>query len=103
MNREFLEEIADFCALLSQKTKKIITQYYRKDIHIEMKADETPVSIADKELESLLRQCIKEKYPHHGIIGEEWGNEREDAEFVWVLDPIDGTKSFYVVCLYLEV
>ena len=41
-----------------------------------------------------MRRLIRAKFPQHGIVGEEFGNEREDAEYVWVLDPIDGTKSF---------
>lgn len=61
---------------------------------VETKADASPVTIADRGAEELLRNLIAQKFPTHGIIGEELGNERADAEFVWVLDPIDGTKSF---------
>jgi len=61
---------------------------------VEHKADQSPVTQADRGAEALLREKIKAKFPTHGIIGEELGNEREDADFVWVLDPIDGTKSF---------
>lgn len=53
-----------------------------------------PVTIADREAEAVLRSLIEVAYPDHGIIGEEFGRVREDAEFVWVIDPIDGTKSF---------
>jgi len=63
-------------------------------LSIEFKADESPVTAADKGAETLLRSLISKKFPSHGIIGEELGNDRSDAEFVWVLDPIDGTKSF---------
>ena len=52
------------------------------------------MTIADQETEALIRQKIEETYPDHGIYGEEYGAVRTDAEFVWVLDPIDGTKSF---------
>lgn len=61
---------------------------------VETKADTSPVTVADRGAEQLLRQLIGQKFPTHGIIGEELGNDRPDAEFVWVLDPIDGTKSF---------
>lgn len=61
---------------------------------VETKADASPVTVADRGAEELLRKRIAQKFPAHGIIGEEFGNERADAEFVWVLDPIDGTKSF---------
>ena len=53
-----------------------------------------PVTEADRAAEAVMRRLIKANFPQHGIVGEEFGNEREDAEYVWVLDPIDGTKSF---------
>jgi histidinol phosphatase-like enzyme (inositol monophosphatase family) len=52
------------------------------------------VTVADREAEAAMREVIGAVYPHHGVLGEEHGRERLDAEFVWVLDPIDGTKSF---------
>lgn len=61
---------------------------------VETKADASPVTIADRGAEELLRRLIGKKFPSHGLIGEELGSDRADAEFVWVLDPIDGTKSF---------
>ena len=61
---------------------------------VETKADQSPVTAADRGAEDLMRRGIAKKFPAHGIIGEEFGSERADAEFVWVLDPIDGTKSF---------
>jgi histidinol-phosphatase len=53
-----------------------------------------PVTAADRAAEQAMRTLIRQKFPAHGIIGEEFGAERSDAEYVWVLDPIDGTKSF---------
>src|SRR5690606_35371132 len=61
---------------------------------VEHKSDDSPVTLADRGAEELLRRLIAQTYPDHGVIGEELGNDRPDAEFVWVLDPIDGTKSF---------
>jgi histidinol phosphatase-like enzyme (inositol monophosphatase family) len=53
-----------------------------------------PVTAADRGAEAAMRRLINETYPEHGIVGEEFGSERVDSEFVWVLDPIDGTRSF---------
>ncbi|MBW7894151.1 MAG: histidinol-phosphatase [Opitutaceae bacterium] len=64
------------------------------ELAVETKADATPVTAADRGAEAVLRKLIKAKFPAHGIIGEEHGSENADAAFVWVLDPIDGTKSF---------
>jgi myo-inositol-1(or 4)-monophosphatase len=68
--------------------------YGHRGLAVEAKADQTPVTAADRGAEELMRGLIKKRYPDHGIIGEEFGSERPDAEFVWMLDPIDGTKSF---------
>ncbi len=66
----------------------------RPDVAVEIKGDLTPVTAADRGAEELLRRMIQARFPAHGILGEEFGPERTDAEFVWVLDPVDGTKSF---------
>lgn len=63
-------------------------------VAVETKADNSPVTAADRGAEELMRGLIAKAFPTHGIIGEELGSDRPDAEWVWVLDPIDGTKSF---------
>ncbi len=67
-------------------------------VDIEIKADQTPVTAADRGAEELMRAMIAQRFPSHGVLGEEYGADRADAEFVWVLDPIDGTKSFATAC-----
>src|SRR6266853_2291299 len=74
-----------------------IKPFFRTSLGIEDKSCGgafDPVTAADRAAEQAMRTLIREKFPAHGIIGEEFGAERADAEFVWVLDPIDGTKSF---------
>jgi histidinol phosphatase-like enzyme (inositol monophosphatase family) len=66
----------------------------RKDLKVDLKSDRSPVTEADTGAEELMRGLIAKRFPGHGILGEERGAERADAEFVWVLDPIDGTRSF---------
>jgi myo-inositol-1(or 4)-monophosphatase len=66
----------------------------RPDVAVELKGDLTPVTAADRGAEELMRRMIRERFPDHGVLGEEFGPERTDAEWVWVLDPVDGTKSF---------
>jgi myo-inositol-1(or 4)-monophosphatase len=89
-----------FLSLLPQATeisKEVSRRFFKKpldQIGMISKADASPVTAADLEIESKLRDLIAKNYPEHGIIGEEHGNTNTDAEFVWVLDPIDGTKSF---------
>ncbi|MFT3868287.1 MAG: histidinol-phosphatase [Nibricoccus sp.] len=84
-----------FLIELAEKSGDFIRPFFANpSLAVEFKADESPVTAADKGAEKLLRALIAEKFPSHGVIGEEFGNDRPDAEFVWVLDPIDGTKSF---------
>ena len=89
-----LDELKKFCRLLADETGKIIRQYYRTNISIETKSDESPVTIADKKSEEKMRELIMKEYSAHGIIGEEFGEYNTGAEYKWILDPIDGTKSF---------
>ena len=79
---------------LADRAGEIQRRYFRSPVSVETKADDSPVTIADREAEAVMRELIAAAYPDHGILGEEHGRERIDAEFVWVLDPIDGTKSF---------
>ena len=79
---------------LAELARPILQKYYRSDIGVEDKSDSTPVTLADRAAEAAMRQHIHQSCPGHGIKGEEYGDETIDADFVWVLDPIDGTKSF---------
>lgn len=79
---------------MADAAASITLSYFRTNLSVDDKADESPVTRADRETEAALRRMINDAYPDHGIIGEEYGSENEDAEYVWVLDPIDGTISF---------
>jgi len=71
-----------------------ILKWFRAEYRVEEKADKSPVTIADKNAEEILRRRIMADFPHCGIIGEEFGNENPTAEWTWTIDPIDGTRSF---------
>ncbi|MCG6886518.1 MAG: inositol-phosphate phosphatase [Proteobacteria bacterium] len=71
-----------------------ILRYYRGDFEVELKSDQTPVTIADRRAEEIIREILLTEFPDHGFYGEEGGKEQEDAEYLWLVDPIDGTKSF---------
>ena len=88
------EEFSKFVNSLADDASKTSMHYFRKKIEIEIKDDESPVTLADKETEQVLRESIRKEYPDHGILGEEYENEKIDSEFLWVLDPIDGTRSY---------
>ena len=84
----------DLARRLTEVSRPILKRYYRQKLDIIDKADESPVTKADRECEAALRETINATFPDHGIFGEEFGAERADAEHVWVLDPLDGTRSF---------
>lgn len=69
-------------------------KYFNKSFDVERKADDSPVTVADREAETIMRDAIEKQFPEHGIIGEEHGNKNEESPVQWILDPIDGTKSF---------
>lgn len=74
--------------------EEIIKRYYRAAIGIRLKEDQTPVTIADVEAEQTIKRVLQNAFPDHGFYGEETGKDRPDAEYIWLVDPIDGTKSF---------
>jgi inositol-phosphate phosphatase / L-galactose 1-phosphate phosphatase / histidinol-phosphatase len=88
----------DACAQLAEKladaVRPVVLSHFRAGVDYQVKADTSPVTVADKEAEATMRRLIAEACPDHGILGEEHGADHLDARFVWVLDPIDGTKSF---------
>lgn len=89
------EEFDAFTAALCQETEKLILAYFDSpDLEVLSKSDDTPVTAADRETEQLIRKAIAARYPSHGIMGEEFGQVNEAASYQWVIDPIDGTKSF---------
>lgn len=89
------EEFKSFVTELARESGDFIRPLFRqRSVAVETKADQSPVTIADRGAEQLMRARIAQRFPTHGIVGEEFGSERADAEFVWVLDPVDGTKAF---------
>jgi fructose-1,6-bisphosphatase/inositol monophosphatase family enzyme len=96
----FYQEIINFSKELCDIASAVSKKYYRlKDQEILQeitKEDQSPVTIADREIEQKIRQAIMKKYPDHGIIGEEFGDYQSDAQYLWIIDPIDGTSSFIV-------
>lgn len=88
------QETINFSNQIANIAGEISKKYFHQKINSQKKADNSPVTIADQEIEKILRTKIQKKFPNHGIIGEEFGESNTNAEFVWVIDPIDGTKAF---------
>ncbi len=73
---------------------EVVRRYYQKNLAVQVKADKSPVTQADVETEQIIRQMIAARHPAHGFYGEETGSQGLDAEYLWLVDPIDGTKAF---------
>jgi histidinol-phosphatase len=87
-------ELVEFTGSMATAAANCTNSYFRHPIDIMTKQDQSPVTKADQETELLLREMISENFPTHGILGEEHGSEGLDRDDLWVIDPIDGTKSF---------
>ncbi len=88
------DEFLAFAHELADLARRITLHYFRHPLGIKHKADNTPVTVADRTTEQLLRDKIDEHYPQHGIIGEEQGSKASQGAYEWIVDPIDGTKNF---------
>lgn len=100
MTRVTASHYAEFLAAahdLADASGRAILPYFRRRIAVDNKAKDgsfDPVTAADKAAERVISKLISARFPDHGIVGEEFGNKRGDARFKWVIDPIDGTRSF---------
>lgn len=92
-----MEQMSPFLQTALQaaaEAAEIARYYYCRNVKVEMKEDRSPVTVADVECERRIRAIISARFADHGFYGEETGQEKPDAEYLWLVDPIDGTKSF---------
>ena len=94
MTPDELDHLLAIALAVSKAARPVPLRYFRRPLEVTTKADESPVTVADRETEQVMRAVLAERAPGHGILGEEHGREGLDRRFVWVLDPIDGTRSF---------
>jgi histidinol phosphatase-like enzyme (inositol monophosphatase family) len=84
----------DFAIQTARLAGETALRYFKSGIGFDRKSDDSPVTVADREVEEFIRQRIKERFPDDGVVGEEYGTEASASDRIWVIDPIDGTKSF---------
>ncbi len=89
-----MNELAEFSEALARSAAPEAMSWFRRPMTVESKPDLSPVTIADRRMEAAIRARINRRWPDHGIFGEEHGQENLDRENIWVVDPIDGTRSF---------
>ena len=91
-----MQEFIALANMLADAAGEIVQTYYRQPFDVERKGDDSPVTIADRAVETRLREIIEDARPQDGILGEEFGKKESQSGLTWVLDPIDGTKSFMI-------
>jgi histidinol-phosphatase len=89
-----IKELTDVAAELAYVAGRRTLAHFNAGVAVDYKGDNTPVTIADKEAETVIRELLARFFPTHSILGEEHGKTAGDPDYVWIVDPIDGTKSF---------
>ncbi len=104
-----LKHMLEFATEIAFQAGQLTLAYFQTGTQPDFKADDSPVTIADKKAEELIRARIEKAYPSHGILGEEFGESNKASSHRWIIDPIDGTKAFmkgvplYAVLIGLEI
>ncbi len=93
LSADFLDHALAVARQAATAAAEVIRHYYRAGFEVEIKADQTPVTVADRESEAAIKRVLRAAFPEHAYYGEEEGREGE-GDFLWLIDPIDGTKSF---------
>lgn len=91
---EALPELVRFANTVADAARQTSLRYFRVDPEMLIKADGSPVSVADRETEQVIRDLLARRYPGHGVFGEEYGWTTSNDPYTWIVDPIGGTKSF---------
>ncbi|MGD7068575.1 inositol monophosphatase family protein [Acetobacter sp. AAB5] len=91
---EELGLFTDVATMMADAARTVVRPWFRRDVAVDDKKDESPVTIADRSAERVMRAILAERLPDHGVFGEEFGHENAAAPWQWLLDPVDGTRSF---------
>ncbi|UCH26132.1 MAG: histidinol phosphate phosphatase [Trueperaceae bacterium] len=89
-----LREYLEFAVATAHEAGQLTLGHFQTDVTPDFKVDDTPVTMADKRAEESIRHRIEKRFPHHGVLGEEYGETESNSDHRWIIDPIDGTKSF---------
>jgi histidinol phosphatase-like enzyme (inositol monophosphatase family) len=92
-----MEDLQHVLTILNQVNRQagaIVRRYFGANFEIERKSDQSPVTEADREVERFLRSALEKHFPDHSVLGEEYGETKRDSAYRWIIDPIDGTRSF---------
>ncbi|MBF0888170.1 MULTISPECIES: inositol monophosphatase family protein [Gluconobacter] len=94
MTENVLQSAIDAATACADIARKTVLPYFRTSLRADAKSDDSPVTIADRQAEQAMRDILTERLPEHAILGEESGMSGTNGDWLWVLDPIDGTRAF---------
>lgn len=109
MKKNFISDYLDFASQTAYSAGRMTLGYYQSQLNVELKSDGSPVTVADRAAEEYIRRQINIRFPDHAILGEELGEQKSGKSHRWIIDPIDGTKSFirgvplYATLIGLEI
>lgn len=84
----------DVATMLADTARTVVRPWFRRGVDVQSKKDESPVTVADRSAERVMRAILAERVPDHGVFGEEFGQDNAGADYQWLLDPVDGTRAF---------
>ena len=91
----------DFARSIADEASTLVSSHFQRGVQVDRKADATPVTVADREAEQMLRRRIESEFSGDGIVGEEFGVKEGQSSFRWILDPIDGQSHSFLTCRFL--
>lgn len=89
-----IDQFVDVATMLADTARSVVRPWFRRGVDVDSKKDASPVTIADRSAERVMRAILAERLPGHGVFGEEFGQEKAQADYQWLLDPVDGTRAF---------
>ncbi|MDE7546910.1 histidinol phosphate phosphatase [Acetobacter fabarum] len=94
MTPQITDQFVDVAIMLAETARSVVRPWFRRGVGVESKKDASPVTVADRTAERVMRAILAERLPEHGVFGEEFGQDNAQADYQWLLDPVDGTRAF---------
>ncbi|MFT9417083.1 inositol monophosphatase family protein [Acetobacter sp.] len=94
MTPQITDQFVDVAIMLADTARSVVRPWFRRGVGVESKKDASPVTVADRTAERVMRAILAERLPEHGVFGEEFGQDNAQADYQWLLDPVDGTRAF---------
>lgn len=94
MSPHTINQFVDVATMLADAARCVVRPWFRRGVDVDSKKDASPVTVADRTAERVMRAILAERLPEHGVFGEEFGQDNAGADYQWLLDPVDGTRAF---------